>query len=186
MYFFELMKRVPSNLLSLSKWKRARKIVLTYVYFNAVCLTCHTLCLQWHMYRSILLSGGVETNPGPPHGYLSFCSWNLSSIYAHDFLRVSLIKAYNTVYNYDLIGVVETHLDNTVDESKLAIDGYSFYKSNHPQHGKRVGVGLYVKEPLPAKKRNDPETLPECIVYEMQFKRKKYFFTVLYRSPNRI
>ena len=140
--------------------------------------------MQWLTYRSTLLSGDVEMNPGPSHECLSFCSWNLNSICAHDFLRVSLIEAYNTVYNYDLIGIVETHLDNTVDETKLAIDGYSFYKSNHPQNGKRGGVGLYVKESFPARERNDLKTLSECIVCEIQIKGKKYFFTVLYRSPS--
>ena len=44
------------------------------------------------------------------------------------FTRVSLIEAYNSVYNYDLIGIVETHLDSTVDESKLDLTGYSFLK----------------------------------------------------------
>ena len=94
------------------------------------------------------------------------------------------MEAYNSVYNYDLIGIVETHLDTTVDESKLAIDGYTFIKSNQPQNLKRGGVGLYIKETFPAKERSDLETLPECIVCEIQIKRKKYFFTVLYRSPS--
>ncbi len=139
---------------------------------------------QWTVYRTILLSGDIETNPGPPFGSFNFCSWNLNSICAHDFLRVSLIEAYNSVYNYDLIGIVETHLDNTVDETKLALDGYSFHTSNHPQNVKRGGVGLYVKESFPARERNDLNTLSECIVCEIQIKRKKYFFAVLYRSPS--
>ena len=130
---------------------------------NAVSLTCHTLCMQWLTHRSILLSGDVKTNTGTPKGYLSFCSWNLNSVCTHDFLRVSLIEAYNTVYNYDLIGVVETHHDSTVGESKLDIDRYSFYKSTHPENGKRGGVGFYVKESLPAREGNDLETLPECL-----------------------
>ena len=61
-------------------------------------------------FRTILLSGDVETNPGP--ATLDFCTWILNSIFARDFLRVSLIEAYNSVYNYDLLGVVETHLDS--------------------------------------------------------------------------
>ncbi len=62
-----------------------------------------------------------------------FCCWNLNSIAAHDFLRVSLIEAYNVVLNYNLIGIVETHLDSTIDEEGLALDGFSFIKANHPQ-----------------------------------------------------
>ena len=44
------------------------------------------------------------------------------------FLRVSSIEEYNTVYNYDLIGIVETLLDNTDEDTILAIDGYSFHR----------------------------------------------------------
>ena len=94
----------------------------------AVC-TLHTQCL---IYATILLSGDVETNPGPET--LDFCCWNLNSIAVHDFLRISLIEAYNSVYNYDFIGIVETHIDSTVNEDRLSLDGYTFHKANHPQY----------------------------------------------------
>ena len=74
--------------------------------------------------------------------------------------------------NYDLIGIVETHLDSTVDENKLALNGYTFIKNNHPQNVKIGGVGLYIKDSLPSKRRSDLVTLPECIVYEIQLNRK--------------
>ena len=93
-----------------------------------------------------MLSGDVETNPGPET--LDFCTWNLNSITVHDFLRVSLIEAYNSVYNYDLIGIVETHLDNTVDKDKLAINGYTFVNDNHPQNLKRVALSYISKIPF--------------------------------------
>ena len=83
-----------------------------------------------------------------------------------------------------MIGIVETHIDSTVDEDKLALGGYRFIKNNHPQDIKRGGVGLYVKESLPSKDRFDLVTLPECVVSEIQINRKKYFFVVIYRSPS--
>ena len=134
------------------------------------------------MFKAILLSGDVETNPGPET--LDFCCWNLNSIAAYDFLRVSLIEAYNSLYNYDLIGIVETHIDSTVDKDKLAMDGYTLHEANHPQNIKRGGVGLYIKDSLPSKNRSDQVTLPECVVCEIQLNRKKYFFVVIYRSPS--
>ena len=87
------------------------------------------------------------------------------------------------MYNNDLIGIVETHLDSTVDEERLALDGYSFYKDNHPQNVKRGGVGLCVKDSLPSKHRIELVTLPECVVCEIQLNRKKYFYAVFYKSP---
>ena len=71
-----------------------------------------------------------------------------------------------------------------MEEDRLALDGYSFVKDNHPQNVKRGGVALYIKDSLASKNRSDLVTLPECIVYEIQVNRKKYFFAVIYRSPS--
>ena len=182
----ELTKRLPLMFRGLFQHKRRviNLVFLGYGNFYLLCLISNTLWMQKTVYKSILLSGDIETNPGPDKATLSFCSWNLNSICAHDFMRVSLIEAYNSVHNYDLIGIVETHLDSTVDESKLTLDGYSFLKNSHPQKIKRGGVGVYYKETFPAKQRHDLQNLPECIVCEFQLNRKKYFFTVLDRSPN--
>ena len=69
------------------------------------------------------------------------------------------MEAYNSVYNYNLIGIVETHLDSTVDEEKLALNGHTFIKNNHPQNVKRRGVGLSVKDSLLSKNRSDVVSL---------------------------
>ena len=127
-------------------------------------------------------SEDIETNPGPVNGLLSFCTWNLNSISTHDFIRVSLLEAYNTVYSYDLIGIVETHLNGNIDIDKLNLNGNYFINSNHPQNRKRGGVGLYIKESFPCRRRSDLEILPECIVSEFHINRRKYFFVALYRS----
>ena len=181
---FELFKRIPLGIIRLVRYKQVafKHYLFLYTYFCTACIACNTLHMQWLVFRTILLSGDVETNPGPET--LNFCTWNLNSLAAYDFLRVSLIEAYNSVYNYDLIGIVETHLDSTIDENKLALNGYTFIKVNHPQNVKRGGVGLYIKDSLPSKRRSDLVTLPECIVYEIQINRKKYFFAVIYRSPS--
>ena len=136
----ELLKRIPFAIIGLICFKNsaARRFLFLYSYFYIGCLTCYTLHAQWLVFRMVLLSGDTETNPGPDT--LNFCTWNLNSITAHDFLRVSLMEAYNSVYNYDLIGIVETHLDSTIDEERLALDGYSFHKENHPQNVKRGGM----------------------------------------------
>ena len=89
-------------------------------------MTGHILHTQWFASRTFLLIGDVETNPDPET--LGFCIWNLNSITVYDFLQVSLIETYNSVYNFDLIGIVETHLDSIVDEEKLALSGYTLIK----------------------------------------------------------
>ena len=76
------------------------------------------------------------------------------------------------------------HLDGDIDIDKLNLNGYYFINSNHPQNGKRGGVGLYIKESFPCKRRSDLATLPECIVCDFHMNRRKCFLVVLYRSPN--
>ena len=88
------------------------------------------------------------------------------------------------MYNNDLIGIVETHLDSTVDDGRLKLDGYTFFKSNHRQNIKRGGVGLYVKDALPSQNCSDLANLPESIMCKIQLNRKKYFFALIYRSPS--
>ena len=156
----QLMKRFSVLFLHSCTRCTLKSLAFRYTNFYATCLICHMLHLQRTTYLTILRSGDIETNPGPGHSTFNFCSWNLNSIFAHDFTRVSLIEAYNAVYNYDLIGIVETHLDSTVDVSRLNLTGYSFFKSNHPNNVKRGGVGLYVKDSLPAKKPTRPGDPP--------------------------
>ena len=180
----ELLKRIPFGVIILVRHKyfAFKELHCQYAYLNIACITYYVLHIQWSVFRNILLSGDVETNLGPET--LDFCFLNLNSITAHDFLRVLLIEAYNSVLNYDLISIVETHLDSTIDKDRLALDCYSFIKANHPQNVKRGGVGLYIKYSLPSKSRSDLVTLPECIVYEIQLNRKNYYFVVAYRSPS--
>ena len=53
------------------------------------------------------------------------------------------------------------------------------YPPTNSRHG---GVGLFFKNSLPIKIRDDL-SFEESIVVELKFDRKKLFFTVLYRSP---
>ena len=172
----ESFKQILLGIIKLVQYKRVilKNFFLLYTYFYVWCIAYDTLLAQWWVFRVILLSGDVELNPGPET--LNFCTWNLNSIAAHDFLRVSLLEAYNSVYSNDLIGIVETHLDNTVDEDRLSLHGYTFIKDNHPQNVKRGGVGLYIRDSLPSTNRPDLSTLPECVVCEIQINRRKYFF----------
>ncbi len=165
----KLIKRIPVVFLIDVRKKSFHSL---YVFFRMACVSCYAINIRWLMLILILLSGDVESNPGPES--LDFCCWNLNSITAYDFLRVSLIEAYNSLYKYDLIGIVETHIDGTVDEDRLSLDGYTFIKENHLQNVKRGGVGLYVRDSLPSKNRSDLVTLPECVVCEIELNRKKY------------
>ena len=63
----------------------------------------------------IFLSRDIETNPGPTPSsgqYFSICHWNLNSITAHNFAKLSLLTAYNLVHSFDIICLSETYLNS--------------------------------------------------------------------------
>ena len=46
-------------------------------------------------------------------------SWNVNSIAKDDFQRVHLIESYNSIFNYDLISICETSLDDSIRLSDI-------------------------------------------------------------------
>ena len=95
----------------------------------------------WIYIKKIILSGDVETNPGPQSKRcqeFSICHWNLNSVATHSFIKVSLLKAYITIYNYDVICLSETYLDSSIpsDDNNLEIPGYDLIRADHTSNNK--------------------------------------------------
>ena len=126
-------------------------------------------------------------NPGPGHSYrenfFTFMNWNLNSLSKDNFQRVQAIEAHNSLFNYDLISVCETSLNSSIEIPDPLLNDYNFLPANHPDDVTHGGVGLFYKTSLPLKRREDL-SFDESIVVELNFGRKKIFFTVLYRSPS--
>ena len=64
-----------------------------------------------------LTYGDIEVNPGPKKNCstsFSFRHWNLNSLIAHNYVKLSSLQAYNSVYKHDVICLSETYLDNSV------------------------------------------------------------------------
>ena len=143
-------------------------------------IPCATI---WYFQLVIYLSNDISKNPGPhfQNNYLNFMSWNLKSLAKDNFHRVSLIEAHNFCFNYDLISICETSLNDSVNLPETLLEEYTFVPVNNPTNTGRGGVGLFYKNSLPFIIRNDL-SFDESIVVEVKFGRKKIFFTVLYRS----
>ena len=135
---------------------------------------------SWIIFSRILLSGDVELNPGDKH--FTFLNWNLNSLAKDNFGRAQLLEAHNSIFDYDLISICETSLDDTIEIPEVLIEDYAFVNFNNPNNTKHGGVGLFYKNNLPIKVRNDL-SFDESIVVELRFGRKKVLFTVLYKSP---
>ena len=86
--------------------------------------------------------GDIEKNPGPKYLSLTFCHWNLNGLTAHDSIKISLLQAYVTQHNYDIICLSETFLNSFIDSSdtRISIYGYDLIRSDHPSNPKRGGV----------------------------------------------
>ena len=82
------------------------------------------------------MSGDIEMNPGPkPSSCNKFyiCHWNLNSISTDNFIKLSFLHDYISIYNFDILCLSETYLDSTTssNDSNLVIPGYDLYRADH-------------------------------------------------------
>ena len=126
----------------LKTFKKSLKNVT--VYFNHVGF-CYLL---FHSIYLLIFCSDIELNPGPKDAeYLSLCRWNLNSIAAHNFAKVSALKAFNTTKNFDFICLWESYLDSIIssDDKNLCLDGYKLIRADHHKNIQQGGVCIYYK-----------------------------------------
>ena len=77
----------------------------------------------------LIHSNDVHVNPGPNNfnKVFSFCNWNFNSIVKNNFYRIDLLKVQASIYNYDVISLCETSLNDDVEIPETLIDGYISY-----------------------------------------------------------
>ena len=76
-----------------------------------ITISIHFILPLWFCSIIITLSGDVKTNPAPKRNStetFSFCRWNPNSISSHNYVKISLLKAYITVHKFDIICLSET------------------------------------------------------------------------------
>ena len=111
----------------------------------------------FHVWLYLVLtrrSGDIEKNPGPKsnsYQSISICVWNLNSISAQNFIRVSLLKTYIATHKLDVICLSETYLDSSMsnDDDNLEIPGYDLYRADRPSNTKRGGICICYRNSLP-------------------------------------
>ena len=110
------------------------------------------------------------------------------------------IRRYNRLHHAQPINIVyitwrarnfqnlltETFLDSSIssEDPRQAIKGYKLFRCDNPSNLRRGGVCLYFKDHLSLALRPDLTTLDEYLVCEVQNGSKRFFLTVLYRSPS--
>ena len=84
-----------------------------------IIISIHSILRLW--FYSILIT--LSADPKPKRNStetFSFCLWNLSSIYSHNYVKISLLKAYITVHKFDIISLSETYEEASVPTKKIS------------------------------------------------------------------
>ena len=152
-------------------------------------ITWSLLKYVWHDSWIIILSGDIETNPGPKHSFssqrLKDCHWNLNSLSLHTYKKVSLLSAFISVHKLYIICLWKIYLnsENSSDDDNLEIPGYDIIRKDHPSNTKRGRVCVYYKNTLPFKLINI-KYLQKCITFQLRIGRKCCKLICLYRSQS--
>ena len=157
--------------------------LLFYHYFESAYISLFTLL---YIFALLQCHGDIELNPGPKklrNKSLSVCHWNLNSLTAHNYSKLTQLKAYTSMFKHDFICLSEAYLDSSTPDSLLEIDGYDLIRADHPDNIKRGGVCIYYKESLPVRVLSLPY-LKEALLLEMIDNNKKIIVSVIYRSPS--
>ena len=133
-------------------------------------------------------SDDIEMNlglkPNRCHSF-SICHWNLNSLTAYNFLKVSLLRAYVAIKKFGVVCLSETYLDssNLSEDNKFYLPGYNLLRADHTSNAKEGGVCICFKNSLPLKVL-DIQLLQECINFEIKIADKICNFISLYKSPS--
>ena len=133
-------------------------------------------------------SGDFEENPGPkpnPYECLSICHWNLNRIFAHNYIKLSVLRAYISINKIDIICLSETYLDSSIssDNENLELPVYNLVRADNRTNTKKGGVCIYYHNSLPFKVI-DIQLLNECINFDIRIGGKLCSFLCLYKSPS--
>ena len=86
--------------------------LLFYHYVEEVHITVVTLLF---IFAVLLSHGDIEINLGPKKlkkNSLSVCHWNLNSLSAHNFSKLTQLKAHISKYKHEFICLSETYLNS--------------------------------------------------------------------------
>ena len=147
-------------------------VMLYYVVNGA-----NIIILAFFVFTFLLCHSDIESNRGPMgiKIKLSICHQKLNSISAHNFSKITQLKAHNSIYKHDFNCLSETYLDSsTALDNSLQIEGYNLVRADHPNDVKRGGVCIYYRESLPVRVISIPYLKEAALLELVQNKKKLY------------
>ena len=136
----------------------------------------------------LLCHRDIESKSGPKKFSNSqpfkFCHWNLSSVLSEDCFKVSLLKSFIALHNFDFIYFSKTFLSPSVSftPDSLNVDSYNIVRSDHPSGSKREGVWYYFKESFLIRIL-EITPITERLLLEILYDNKLVIVSFIYRSP---
>ena len=100
----------------------------------------------------LFICGVVGLNLGPKRTKFSYnfflFHWNLKSLLAYDFSKLSIIELYKTHHNFDTICLSGTYLDffYAIDDPLLNFKDFTLIRADNPHNWKRGGASICFKE----------------------------------------
>ena len=99
----------------------------------------------WDDSQIIILSGDIETNPGPKHSFssqvLTVCQWNLNRLLSHMYKKVYSLSAYMLHVCPQIRHCLsETYLNSktSADDNNVEIPGYNIIWKDYPFNTEHV------------------------------------------------
>ena len=153
-----------------------------------ICMTVLYLRYIWLYLILVKLNCAVEENLGlklRPRQSFSICHWNINSVFAGNFSKISLLRTYISIHTFDVICISGTFLnsDTVFDDNNLKTERYNIVRSDHPSKSRQGGVCIYYNQSL-ALKILDIKYLQECTVFQVLIANKLCNFISLYGSPS--
>ena len=97
---------------------------------------------------------------------------------------LSPIEAHNSLFNYDLISICETSLNDSVEFPEMLPEEYTFVRANNPANTRRGGLGIFYKNTHPVIIKNDL-SFDESILVKLKFSRNIFLLYCVSKSCQR-
>ena len=93
----------------------------------------------------LFICGDIKINPGHKTEHIRLMHWNLNSLTAHSFSRVSLLQSYMVQHDLHIAAIGESALSKDISNSDIQIPGYSIIRSDLKDSDTHGGVIIYNK-----------------------------------------
>ena len=129
----------------------------------------------------LFICGDIELQPGPQE-HLRIAHWNLNSLVAHNFSRVSLLQAYMAHHQLHIAAISESALTREIQDACIDIPGYSHIRYDLEGSDTHGGVIIYFRNDLAVINRTDLPSPSYTLTLEISINRRKIFFVHSYRK----